>query len=112
MKLRLYHDTRKEFRDYVDAWSIYVPYPKWLREKEHGVFGCYLGCKPTENGIIRCTWEYDEITPGHGRPRLGKRVDIKTTSKAFQKIFRHYERLWNKTLKENTEKAWDRWNRA
>lgn len=32
MKARLYHDTRKKFRDYIDAWSIYFPYPK-LDEK-------------------------------------------------------------------------------
>nr|DAQ24368.1 MAG TPA: hypothetical protein [Caudoviricetes sp.] len=25
MKARLYHDTRKKSRDYVDAWSIYFP---------------------------------------------------------------------------------------
>lgn len=35
MKLRLYHDTRKKFRFCVDAWTIYVPYPKWLRKERY-----------------------------------------------------------------------------
>lgn len=112
MKARLYHDTRKEFRDYIDAWSIYFPYPKWMRKENPGVYGCFIGCKPTESGMIRCIVDYDEITPGHGRPYLGKIVDVKTTPKAFQKIFRHQERLWNNAITKNTDEAWEAWNRA
>lgn len=48
MKLRLYHDTRKKFRFCVDAWTIYVPYPKWLRKERYDAKGIYLGCSPTE----------------------------------------------------------------
>lgn len=44
MKLRLYHDTRKKFRFCVDAWTIYVPYPKWLRKERYDAKGIYLGC--------------------------------------------------------------------
>lgn len=47
MKLRLYHDTRKKFRFCVDAWTIYVPYPKWLRKERYDAKGIYLGCSPT-----------------------------------------------------------------
>lgn len=113
MKARLYHDTRKKFRDYVDAWSMYFPYPKWMREENPGVYGCFIGCKPTESGKIRCTVEYDEFIPGfRSRPYLGKRVDVKTTPKAFQKIFRYHERLWNNAITRNTDDAWEAWNRA
>lgn len=109
MKARLYHDTRKKFCGYVDAWSIYFPYPKWLREQEDGVRGCFLGCRPTDDGMDRCTWEYDEPD----KPLyLGKRVDISTTPKAFQKIFKHYEKLWNDAITKNTEEAWNKWNLA
>lgn len=113
MKARLYHDTRKKFRDYIDAWSIYFPYPKWMRKENPGVYGCFISCKPTESGIIRCIVDYDEFIPGlRSRPYLGKRVDVKTTPKAFQKIFRHQERLWNNAITKNTEEAWEAWNRA
>ena len=113
MKARLYHDTRKKHRDCVDAWSIYFPYPKWLRKQSGGrTFGGFIGCTPTEDGMIRCTYEYDEITPTLGRPYLGRRVDVRTTPKAFQKLFRKLERAWNNAITKNTESAWEAWNRA
>lgn len=87
---------------------MYFPYPKKMREQKQ-TYGCYLGCKPTDDGMIRCTWEYDEMGM---RPYLGKRVDIKTTPKAFQKLFRKYERLWNNAITKNTDEAWEKWNRA
>ena len=83
-----------------------------MRKKYPGVYGCYIGCKPTDSGMVRCTCEYDEITPGHGRPYLGKRVDVNTTSKSFQKIFRKQERLWNNAITKNTDAAWEAWYRA
>ena len=111
MKARLSHDTRKKCRDCVDAWALYFPYPKWMRE-EYGAFGTYLGCKPTDDGMIRCTWGTDECLPCQGRPYLGKRVDVKTTPKAFRNLFRQYEKLWNNAITRNTEKAWEAWNKA
>ena len=110
MKARLYHDTRKKFRDCVDAWSIYVPYPKWLKEKTNGTMGTFLGCTPTETGMIRCTWECDERR--HGILHFGKKIDPKTTPKAFQKIFYNLEKLWNEAITKNTEEAWQKWNLA
>ena len=110
MKLRLYHDTRKKFRDCVDAWTIYVPYPKWLQKETHDTRGCFLGCTPTDEGMIRCTWEYDERR--WGSPFFGKKIDPKTTPKAFQKIFCKLEKLWNDAITKNTEEAWEKWNLA
>ena len=108
MKARLYHDTRKEIRDSIDAWSMYFPYPKWLRKENKGVFGCYISCKPTEYGAIICCCYYDEVTPGHGRPYLGKRVDVRTTPKAFQKIFRHQEYGRGMGSMEQSLKEWSK----
>lgn len=110
MKLRLYHDTRKEFRDSVDAWTIYVSYPKWLKEKTGRTMWAFLGCTPTETGMIRCIWEYDERRWGY--PYFGKKIAPKTTPKAFQKIFYNLEKLWNETITKNTEEAWQKWNLA
>ena len=112
MKLRLYHDTRKEFRFCVDAWTIYVPYPKWLRKERYDAKGIYLGCSPTEYGMIRCCWYEDDITITRNRPYLGKRIDPKTTSKAFQKIFYKLEKIWNEAITKNTDEAWKAWNEA
>ena len=50
MKARLYHDTRKKSRDCVDAWSIYFPYPKRMREQKQ-TYGTFIGCTPTEDGM-------------------------------------------------------------
>lgn len=108
MKARLYHDTRKKYRDCIDSWSMYFPYPKRMRKQEKA-FGVYLGCKPTDDGMIRCTWEYDKMEM---RPYLGKRVDVNTTPKEFQKLFKMYEKLWNNAIIKNTDKAWKKWNLA
>ncbi len=109
MKLRLYHDTRKEFRNCVDAWTIYVPYPKWLQKETHGAKGTYLGCAPTETGMIRCCWAelmyYEPCS-------FGKKIDPKTQPKAFQKIFYNLERAWNNAINKNTDAAWNAWYRA
>ena len=96
MKARLYHDTRKNVCDCVDAWSMYFPYPKWLRKQEGGVRGCFF----------KCTWEEDKPDK---HLFLGKRVDVLTTSKAFQKIFKHYEKLWNDAITQDTAEAWNKW---
>lgn len=108
MKARLYHDTRKKHRNCVDAWSIYFPYPKRMREQKQ-TYGTFLGCKPTEYGMIRCTWDFDEFGM---RPYLGKRVDVKTTSKAFQEIFYHLEKLWNDVITTHTDEALEAWLNA
>ncbi len=108
MKARLYHDTRKKHRDCVDAWSIYFPYPKRMREQKQ-TYGTFLGCKPTEYGMIRYTWDFDEFGM---RPYLGKRVDVKTTSKAFLEIFYHLEKLWNDVITTHTDEAVEAWLNA
>ena len=60
MKIRLYHSERKKDKEAVDAWSIYCPYPKKYRIST-SIKGVFLGCKPTENGMVRCCWTEDEV---------------------------------------------------
>ena len=70
MKVRLYHDERVSAKDAPDAWSIYCPYPKKY-QRVTGIKGVYLGCKPTDGGLIRCCWESMEVGQ---RINLGKRA--------------------------------------
>lgn len=81
MKAKLYHDERVSEREADDSWSIYLPLPKKMRKKT-GLKGYFLGCKPTEYGMIRCTWEEDKIEKS---AYLGKRIDPSTTPKLFKK---------------------------
>ena len=83
MKIRLYHSERKKDKEAVDAWSIYCPYPKKYRIST-SIKGVFLGCKPTENGMVRCCWTEDEVG---NKVYLGKRIDVSSTPKAFQAIF-------------------------
>ena len=110
MKLRLYHDTRKENSDALDAWSLYFPYSKKMRE-DTGIFGIFLSCKPTEDGMIRCGWNNDDCNYP-GRPFLGERVNISDTPKAFQKIADNFQKLWNDVVTYGSREAWRKFNLA
>lgn len=102
MKIKLYHDQRRKHQDAADSWSIYCPYPKKYRAAT-GIKGVLLGCKPTEDGIVRCCWMEDEIGKNI---YLGKRIDVASTPKAFQAIFKHIAKVFNKACKEDTKEAW------
>lgn len=80
--------------------------------RKYNAYGTYLGCRPEEDGMTRCTWEIDEYIPGKGRPYLGRRAKLTDTPKVFQKLFKKYEKLWNNAIAKNTEKAWEKWNLA
>ncbi len=105
MKARLYHDIRKANCDAVDAWTMYFPCPKHIVKSE-GVKGVFLGCKPTDTGMIRCCWENHMV--GNDM-YFGKRVKVEETSIAFQEIFKHFEMRWNQALHEDTAEAWGAW---
>lgn len=87
MKVRLYHDERVSAKDAPDAWSIYCPYPKKY-QRVTGIKGVYLGCKPTDEGMIRCCWESMEVGQ---KVSLGKRVDVSSTPMAIQITFHRIE---------------------
>lgn len=87
----------------MDAWSIYCPYPKKYRIST-SIKGVFLGCKPTENGMIRCCWTEDQVG---NKVYLGKRIDVSSTPKAFQAIFNHIARVFNNACEKDTKEAWD-----
>lgn len=102
MEIKLYHDQRRKHRDAADSWSIYCPYSMKYRAAT-GIKGVFLGCKPTEEGMVRCCWMEDEIGKNI---YLGKRIAVSSTSKAFQAIFKHIGKVFNKACKEDTKEAW------
>lgn len=103
MKIRLYHSEIKKDKEAVDAWSIYCPYPKKYRIPT-SIKGVFLGCKPTENGMVRCCWTEDEVG---NKVYLGNRIDVSSTPKAFQAIFNHIARVFKNACEKDTKEAWD-----
>lgn len=91
MEIKLYHDQRRKHRDAADSWSIYCPYPMKYRAAT-GIKGVFLGCKPTEEGMVRCCWMEDEIGKNI---YLGKRIG---GSLLLLKLFRLYLNILAKSL--------------
>lgn len=83
MKVRLYHDERVSAKDAPDAWSIYCPYPKKY-QRVTGIKGVYLGCKPTDEGMIRCCWESMEVG---AESQFGKAYGFIQYAKGFSSCF-------------------------
>lgn len=108
MKVRLYHNERVSAKDTPDAWSIYCPYPKKY-QRVTGIKGVYLGCKPTDEGMIRCCWESMEVGQ---KVCLGKRMALSSTPKAFQVAFRKIERVYLHACQVDTLEAWGKFQRV
>jgi len=95
MKARLYRATG-EYRDCVDAYSLYLPYPR--KDVKDGVTGIYLGCSPDKNGnLYRCTWEEWNLKDGRC-DKLGRKIPIDLMPRAFRQECRRIEKLWNEAL--------------
>jgi hypothetical protein len=113
MKARLYRATG-EARDYIDGYSLYLPYPKWYREQlnpKNYASGCFLGCSPASDGtMIRCCWEELEYRIYGRADNLGRKVKIESMPEPFQKEVRRIEKLWNDALKYNDDEHWNIWN--
>jgi len=108
MKVRLYRGPAN-CRGYVDEFSLYFPYPKWLREHD-GVKGCFVGCsQDSRGGVIRCSWDYLDQRLGYSIEGLGRRYPLEKMSKEFRKWARRLERLFNDALRYNDDKHWERW---
>jgi len=109
MKVRLY---RYPGAWTVDQFTLYFPYPKWLREHD-GVHGCFVGCNQASDGsVIRCNWDYDDRKLGYHPSNLGRRYPLERMSKQFRKWANRMARLWNDALRYDDEKHWDKWNAA
>ena len=106
--MQITHSERKKDKEAVDSWSIYCPYPKKY-QRVTGIKGVYLGCKPTDGGLIRCCWESMEVGQ---KVSLGKRMALSSTPKAFQVAFRKIERVYLHACKVDTLEAWGKFQRV
>lgn len=116
MKARLYRATG-EARNYVDGYSLYLPYPKWLVKYENvryglgsdNIIGTFLGCSPASNGtMIRCCWEdFQTSKYGPSPTCLGRRVDINLMPDEFRKECQRIESLWDEACKTRNFSRWN-----
>lgn len=117
MKIRLYRASAK-FRGYVDEFTLYFPYPKWLQKEiqeqhKEKVCGCCIGCSQTEGGnMVRCMGFDDNRTLGYHPDNFGRRYPLEKMSKQFQREAHKLEKAWNDALKYNDNKHWEIWNQA
>ena len=117
MEIRLYRAPAK-FRGYVDEFTLYFPYPKWLQKEiqdqhKERVCGYCIGCSQTEGGnIVRCMGFDDNRTLGYHPDNFGRRYPLEKMSKQFQREARKLGKAWNDALKYNDNKHWEIWNNA
>jgi hypothetical protein len=109
--LRVYDSAKrnKKYENYIDRYSLYVPTPR-NKVKEWGIMGTFLGFSFSDKGITRCCW--DECKQGVAFMNLGKKIKRDTLPKHVQEWVEYMENTYNKALKEDTEEAWDEWNRV
>ena len=109
--LRVYDSAKrnKKYENYIDRYSLYVPTPR-NKVKEWGIMGTFLGFSFSDKGITRCCW--DECKKGVAFMNLGKKIKRDTLPKHVQEWVENMENTYNKALKEDTEEAWDEWNRV
>lgn len=117
MKARLYRATG-EHRDCIDAYSLYLPYPKWLVKYEGNryglvvdrIIGTFLGCSPASDGtMIRCCWSDFETRKYGASPMcLGRKVDIDSMPEPFRNECRRIEALWNEACRTRDFTRWDK----
>jgi hypothetical protein len=109
--LRVYDAAKrnKKYEDYIDRYCLYVPIPR-NRVKEFGYVGTFLGFSFSDERIIKCYW--DECEYGVAFMNLGTKIKRESLPKHVQKWIDTLEKKWNRALKEDTEEAWNEWNRA
>lgn len=112
--LRVYDAAarNKKFADYLDRYSLYVPVPKRF-VKDFGYRGAFLGFSfhgdETHGHITRCCW--DEAKNGLYSVNLGRKVKRETLPTYVQAWVNEMEKVWNKATTEDTEDAWEAWNK-
>ena len=110
-KMRLY-DSGKRFENYVDRYTLYFPYPKWLQKHDRAK-GCYLGCSPTQNGMNMCCWDINvDSYVNSDTLRLGKKIRLDSMPKPFQICAERLQKAWHDAITQNTDAAWEKWNMA
>ena len=112
MEVRLY-DAGKKYENYIDRYTLYFPYPKWLRERSNNVRGCWLGCSPAYDGMIRCSWELNESHIVNSEKLwLGKKIKLETMPQPFQICAQRLITAWENALEYDDREHWEIWNRA
>ena len=112
MKVRLYRGPAS-CRGYVDEFSLYFRYPKWMIEenrKKYGTSrltrGCYIGCSEASDGsVIKCNWAEDDYNVS-----LGRKYPLEKMSQQFQQWAKQLEAAYNDAIKYNDEEHWEIWN--
>ena len=98
----------KESLSLVGIAMVWSPHARKMR-RVTGIKGVYLGCKPTDGGLIRSCWESMEVGQ---RINLGKRVDVSSTPIAIQVAFHNIERVYLNACKVDTLEAWGKFQRV
>lgn len=117
MQVRLYR-AKAAYRGYPDEFTLYFPYPKWLRletKKNTGglIYGYGIGCSEDFHGeVIRCNGFYLDQTRGYSIASLGRRYPLEKMSEQFQKWAKEMERIYNEAIKFDDEEHWEKWNRC
>jgi len=108
MKARLYRATG-EARDYIDAYTLYFPYPKWYRDQcANRATGTFLGCSPASDGtMIRCCW--DEMDGRYSFVGLGRRVKIESMPEPFRMEVERMQALWDEACKTRDFTKFDKY---
>lgn len=107
MKARLYRATG-EARNYVDAYTLYFPYPKWYREElTYFSRGTFLGCSPAHDGTMnRCSW--DEMDQRYTFDGFGRKVKIDSMPEPFRKEVERMQKLWDEACKTHDFSRWNK----
>ena len=109
-QMRLYKDTRREYKDYQGKYTLYFPYPKWLQKTENGATGYGIVCEPTEGGMWRIEGIYND---GYGVNSnnfyLGRRIKLESMPEAFQICANRLAKAWHDAIKYNTPEYWKKW---
>ena len=108
--LRVYDSAarNKRFVNYIDRYSLYVPTPR-NKIGEWGYMGMFLGFSFGEGTITRFCWDWCQY--GVGSMNLGRKVKRNTLPLHVQKWIDKMEEVYNRALKEDTEEAWNDWDK-
>ena len=102
MKLRLYRTPK--CKDFVDEFTVYFPYPKWLEKTEKRHSEC-VACSTDIHGNVKlCNWDCEM---GNERFYYGRRYPVEKMSVQFQRWFAFAQALWDKALKYNDDAHWE-----
>lgn len=113
MKVRVYQDQRKEFKNYPDSMSVYFPLPKRLRKREFSN-GFYCAGHLNGTGFYGMYWDNvpEGVVLNSNGMYLGKLIKRETLPTRFQQHLMKLETLWNEVVSKDTDEMWDIWHKS